>query len=66
MENFGGFGKLVQGTRRHNLIYVADFAAAAEPDGLRLSFTLPAGSYASVLLREFMKTDTADEDSAAD
>ena len=64
--NFDGFGKLVQGTRRHNLIYVPDLAANWEPDGVRLSFFLPAGSYATVLLREMMKTDIAsDEDSAS-
>jgi tRNA pseudouridine13 synthase len=52
---FGGFGKLLQGTRRHNLIYFDDLTAAEEPEGIRLSFTLPAGSYATVLLREVMK-----------
>jgi tRNA pseudouridine13 synthase len=61
-ENFSGFGKLLQGTRRHNLVYVADLAAAQEPEGLRLTFTLPAGSYATVLLREIMKTEVADQD----
>ena len=30
-------------------------AATWEPDGLRLSFSLPAGSYATVLLRELIK-----------
>jgi tRNA pseudouridine13 synthase len=54
-NSFGGFGKLVLGTRRHNLIYIADLAAEWEADGLRLNFTLPAGSYATVLLREVMK-----------
>jgi tRNA pseudouridine13 synthase len=54
---FNGFGKLLQGTRRHNLVYVDDLSAASEPDGLRLTFTLPAGSYATVLLRELMKTE---------
>jgi tRNA pseudouridine13 synthase len=53
---FAGFGKLVLGTRRHNLVYLDDLAAAWEPDGLRLSFTLPAGSYATVLLAEVMKS----------
>ena len=61
-ENFGGFGKLVQGTRRHNLIYLSDLSATPEPDGLRLTFTLPAGSYATVLLREIMKSDIIDEE----
>ena len=50
------------GTRRHNLIYVDDLSAAREPDGLRLTFTLPAGSYATVLLREVMKIEVADDD----
>lgn len=59
---FHGFGKLLQGTRRHNLVYLNDLAAAEEADGVRLSFTLPAGSYATVLLREVMKNDVnADE-----
>jgi tRNA pseudouridine13 synthase len=52
---FQGFGKLLPGTRRHNLIYLDDLAAVVEPDGVRLTFTLPAGSYATVLLREITK-----------
>ena len=58
---FEGFGKLVQGTRRHNLVYLDDLTADWEPDGLRLAFTLPAGSYATVLLREVMKAPASDE-----
>jgi len=60
--SFEGFGKLVMGTRRHNLVYVEDLSATREPDGLRLTFTLPAGSYATVLLREIMKADMAGEE----
>lgn len=60
--SFGGFGKLVLGTRRHNLVYLDDLAAEWEADGLRLRFTLPAGSYATVLLREVMKEDVEGED----
>jgi tRNA pseudouridine13 synthase len=63
-DSFAGFGKLVQGTRRHNLVYIDDLTAAWEPDGLRLALTLPSGSYATVLLREIMKTDVAEEESA--
>jgi len=59
--SFSGFGKLVQGTRRHNLVYLPDLVATLETDGLRLSFTLPAGSYATVLLREIMKTQVSEE-----
>jgi tRNA pseudouridine13 synthase len=62
-DSFAGFGKLVQGTRRHNLVYVDDLSASWEQNGLRLSFTLPAGSYATVLLHEVMKTDVSGEDS---
>ena len=61
-ESFHGFGKLLSGTRRHNLIYLDDLAATVEPDGVRLTFTLPAGSYATVLLREIMKVDRLDAD----
>ena len=64
VANFGGFGKLVQGTRRHNLIYIDDLAAAWETDGVRLTFSLPAGSYATVLLREVMKAKVEAEEEA--
>jgi tRNA pseudouridine13 synthase len=57
---FAGFGKLVQGTRRHNLVYTDDLAAEFVPEGVWLTFTLPAGSYATVLLREVMKDQAAD------
>jgi len=60
VDAFDGFGKLVQGTRRHNLVYIDDLTAAVEADGLRLTFTLPAGSYATVLLREVMKIEVDD------
>jgi tRNA pseudouridine13 synthase len=62
VESFAGFGKLLMGTRRHNLVYVDDLVAEQEPDGLRLTFTLPAGSYATVLLREVMKVEVEDEE----
>jgi tRNA pseudouridine13 synthase len=65
---FAGFGKLVQGTRRHNLVYVDDLSTTLEPEGVRLTFTLPAGSYATVLLREIMKNPEAEttEDSSGE
>jgi tRNA pseudouridine13 synthase len=61
-QSFAGFGKLVQGTRRHNLVYIDDLAATREADGVRLTFSLPAGSYATVLLREVMKNDVSAEE----
>jgi tRNA pseudouridine13 synthase len=60
-RSFHGFGKLLQGTRRHNLVYCDDLTATVEADGLRLSFTLPAGSYATVLLREIMKNEASEK-----
>jgi tRNA pseudouridine13 synthase len=54
---FRGFGKLLQGTRRHNLVYPEMLNAALDGAGVKLSFSLPAGSYATVLLHELMKTD---------
>lgn len=58
---FGRFRKLMPGTRRHNLIFLDDLASEQELEGLRLSFSLPAGSYATVLLREVMKSPAAEE-----
>jgi tRNA pseudouridine13 synthase len=63
--SFTGFGKLVQGTRRHNLVYVEDITTDLEAEGVRLTFALPAGSYATVLLREVMKTGLGDVDEEA-
>jgi tRNA pseudouridine13 synthase len=61
---FHGFGKLLQGTRRHNVIYLLDLEGTVTNEGVRLAFTLPAGSYATVLLREISKADelSAEED----
>lgn len=56
-DAFEGFGKLVEGTRRHNLVYLDDLHAEREANGWRFTFTLPAGCYATVLLREVMKND---------
>ncbi len=52
---FDKFGKLMGGTRRHNLVYLDDLESAWEPNGLRVRFSLPSGCYATVLLRELMK-----------
>lgn len=60
---FNGFGKLLMGTRRNNLVYPDDLTAAPETDGVRVSFRLPAGSYATGLLREIMKADELLEES---
>ncbi len=61
-DTFAGFGKMLQGTRRHNLVYFEDLTSETAVDGVRLAFTLQSGSYATVLLREIMKTDVATEE----
>jgi tRNA pseudouridine13 synthase len=65
-NSFDGFGKLMGGTRRHNLIYLDDLTATWEDAGLRLVFTLPSGCYATVLLSEVMKADADGGDEAGD
>jgi tRNA pseudouridine13 synthase len=55
LESFTGFGKLLSGTRRHSQVHIEDLSAEWFDSGVKLTFTLPAGSYATVLLREVMK-----------
>lgn len=56
LDHFQPGGKLLEGTRRHNLIYVEELQWTAQDGVVTLKFTLPAGSYATVLLTEIMKT----------
>ncbi|HEY8505205.1 MAG TPA: tRNA pseudouridine(13) synthase TruD [Gemmataceae bacterium] len=63
-ESFTGFGKLLPGTRRMNLVYPDDVSASWDAAGVWLSFALPAGSYATVLLREVMKSDVGGDEVA--
>jgi tRNA pseudouridine13 synthase len=55
-EAFERFSNLTPGTRRPYLIWLEDLKISGEPEGVRLEFTLPSGSYATVVLREFQKT----------
>jgi tRNA pseudouridine13 synthase len=55
-DSFAGFGNLLEGTRRENLVFLEDLQADWDDEGLVLRFSLPSGSYATVLLREIMKT----------
>jgi tRNA pseudouridine13 synthase len=54
------FGKLMPGTRRHNLNYTNDLEGVFVQNGLQLTFSLAAGSYATVLLREITKNEAMD------
>lgn len=55
-DAFERYSKLTAGTRRPYLISVPDLAVTEETEGLRFSFSLPAGAYATVLLREITKS----------
>lgn len=58
-EMFQKYKNLTPGTRRPYLIRPKGMSVTAEPIGLRFEFTLPAGAYATVVLREVMTARTA-------
>ena len=43
------------GSRREAILNLTDLALAEVDDGLRLTFTLPSGAYATTVLREFTR-----------
>ncbi len=55
-EAFERFSNLTPGTRRPYLVWPENLKISEETEGVRLEFTLPSGSYATVVLREFQKT----------
>lgn len=55
LEAFTRYANLTPGTRRPYLIWIDDLEITQEGTGLRLNFSLPSGSYATVVLREFQK-----------
>ena len=55
LESVRRLGGIAEGTRRPFAVPVADARWSAEGSTVELSFTLPAGSYATVLLDEVMK-----------
>ena len=56
---FEPFGKLALGSRRAVTVFPVDLATTVEEEGLRLSFALPAGSYATVVAREFYTDESS-------
>jgi tRNA pseudouridine13 synthase len=61
---FGPFAKLASGTRRALMVHVPDLTLRPAEGGLLFQFTLPAGCYATTLLREFQKPDESDQQPA--
>jgi tRNA pseudouridine13 synthase len=67
-DSFLRYPHLTSGTRRPALVWPSDLALeAVDASSLRVSFSLPAGCYATVLLRELMgeATDPAHAPTAA-
>ncbi|QDT24716.1 tRNA pseudouridine(13) synthase TruD [Gimesia panareensis] len=58
-EQFTRYKKLTAGTRRPLLIRPAALQLESAENGVCFEFTLPSGVYATMLLREFMKTEAA-------
>ena len=56
-ERLGRLRSWLPGTRRVARVRPSDARVASYPDGLELTFTLPKGAYATVILRELLKTD---------
>jgi tRNA pseudouridine13 synthase len=56
VTDFERYSNLTPGTRRPYLIWPEGLSIAPEAEGIRLEFTLPPGSYATVVLREFQKS----------
>ena len=53
-EQFAEFSRVAHGTRRRMMVSADDLVAEPATGGVRLSVTLPAGVYATVLLREVL------------
>jgi len=52
--SFKVFARLARGTRRPLLVCPGDVEVAPDPHGLVVSFSLPRGTYATVMLREII------------
>ena len=58
LESFKRLGSIAEGTRRPFSVPVSEARWSAEGSTVELSFTLPTGSYATVLLDEVMKPES--------
>ncbi|OGQ78000.1 MAG: hypothetical protein A2289_21305 [Deltaproteobacteria bacterium RIFOXYA12_FULL_58_15] len=56
-KDFAGHGKLLRGTRRPYLVWFNEFVIEKVETDILVRFTLPKGSYATVLLGELMKSE---------
>ena len=55
-DAFRRFSRLTRGTRRPYVVWPEDLSITPQEGGLQFRFKLPAGTYATTLLREFLRT----------
>jgi len=65
-QHFAAMGRIARGGRRPLTVLVAAAVVAQVAEGLQLSFSLPPGAYATVLLREVTKQAVQREVEAED
>jgi tRNA pseudouridine13 synthase len=62
LDDFRRVGPLAEGTRRDaGMVVTAPTVTALGPDAIEVAFALPAGGYATTVMREVMKVDDAPE-----
>ena len=67
LQHFEPFSQLMQGARRSVVVYPQHVEIHADPLGVRVSFSLPPGAYATTVLEEFLEpAETALEPSDGD
>jgi tRNA pseudouridine13 synthase len=64
LSRFEAVSKVAQGTRRPLYVFPEGLDARVMDDGFEIAFSLPAGAYATVLLRELVAELESGEDAA--
>lgn len=60
LDDLARAGDLAEGTRRVVRVRPEEMQIDRDGDAIRFAFTLPSGAYATVVMREFMKSDAGD------
>ena len=58
-DSFASVAAIAEGTRRDATIFIRDIAVVAVDRALEVTFALPAGAYATAVMREVLKTEYA-------